>query len=54
MEDEGYNILPGKIYCEQVSNHEMRAVVALPVLIIYSGAFSDYNNVVLFFPRPSL
>ena len=53
-EDEGYNILPGKIYCEQVSNHEMRAAAALPVLIIYSGAFSDYNDVVLFFPRPSL
>jgi len=52
-EDEAYDILPGKIYCERVSNHKMEAAV-LPVVIIYSGAFPDYNDIVLLFSRRSL
>jgi len=52
-EDEGYNILPEKIYCEQVSNHKMRAA-ALPVVVIYSGALSDYNDIIFLLPRRSL
>ena len=52
-EDEGYDILPGKIYCERVSNHKMRAV-ALPMVIIYSGAFPDYNDIIFLLPRRSL
>ena len=47
--DKGLDIIPGKIYCEQVTNHEIRAA-ALPVVIIYPGTLSDYNDIIFLLP----